>query len=58
MGHHKRRHRKGYVGCCQMCALRKYDGGLRCKRNPSIQELRSTSTIDGRDVRQEKRRSG
>jgi hypothetical protein len=29
-----------------MCALRKYDGGLRCKRFPSIQELRSTSLLE------------
>jgi hypothetical protein len=43
------------VGCCLMCALRKYDGGLRCKRRPSMQELRSTSHIELRDVRNEKK---
>lgn len=56
MGHHKGRGRKRYVGCCRMCALRKYDGGLRCKRVRSIQELRSTSHIELRDVRNEKKR--
>lgn len=56
MGHHKKG-RKRYVGCCRMCALRKYDGGLRCKRVRSIQELRSTSHIDEKDVRREKWRS-
>lgn len=54
MGHRKKRSRKRYVGCRSMCALRKYDGGLRCKRLLSIQELRSTSHIDANDVRGEK----
>lgn len=40
-----------------MCALRKYAGGLRCKRMPSIQELRSTSLLELRDVRDEKKRA-
>jgi len=55
MTRRKRRCRKRYVGCCWMCALRKYDGGLRCKRCPSIQELRSTSLLELRDVRAEKK---
>jgi hypothetical protein len=40
-----------------MCALRKYDGGLRCKRRPSIQELRSTTVLDLKDARAEKKRA-
>jgi hypothetical protein len=56
MGHH-RKGRKRYVGCCRMCALRKYDGGLRCKRCPSIQELRSTTLLELGDVRNEKKRT-
>jgi len=55
MTRRKRRCRKRYVGCCWMCALRKYDGGLRCKRCPSIQELRSTSLLELRDARAEKK---
>lgn len=57
MGHRKKRNRKRYVGCCWMCALRNYDGGLRCKRLPSIQELRSTTQLERRDVRNEKKLS-
>jgi hypothetical protein len=40
-----------------MCALKKYDGGLRCKRCPSIQELRSTTKLELGDVRNEKKRA-
>lgn len=47
MAHWKNRKPRRFTGCCQMCAHRDHDGGLRNKRIPTLGELRCQPASDG-----------